>query len=364
MKICFLAPANSAHTVKWCNYFLSRKHEVHVISLTEGEIPGVQVHVLKNRASANSGDFQKLMYLTTAGQVRRLIRHISPDIVNAHYATSYGTVAALAGLKNYVLSVWGSDVYDFPRKSPLHRTMLQFSLKRAKYLFSTSKAMAEEAGLYTKKEFFITPFGVDMELFSPDKRDREEDGAFIIGTVKTLSPTYGIDTLLRAAALVVQKHPEVPLRIRIAGKGPNAEEYRVLAQQLGIADITTWLGFISQEQAAKEWANMDLAVICSNSESFGVSAVEAQSCGCPVIISNIPGLMEATSPVHSSAVIPAGDANVLAETIYLLYSDGEHRKQMGVYGRQYVAQNYEMTECFEKVERFFGTLAAGKSFPL
>ena len=206
MKICFLAPANSAHTIKWCNYFVSRKHEVHVISLTEGEIPGVQVHLLKSKASAKGSDLQKLMYLTTAGQVHRLIQEISPDIVNAHYATSYGTVAALAGLNNYVLSVWGSDIFDFPRKSPIHRAMLQFSLSRAKYLFSTSKAMAEEAARYTKKKFEITPFGVDMELFSPAKRNREEDGYFIIGTVKSLAPDYGIDTFLRAAAIVKQNH--------------------------------------------------------------------------------------------------------------------------------------------------------------
>ena len=76
-----------------------------------------------------------------------------------------------------------------------------------------------------------------------------------------------------------------------------------------IDSIVKWLGFISQEDAAKEWANMDIGIIpsVSDSESFGVSAVECQACGVPVIISDIPGLEESTCPGKSSLVVPRGD---------------------------------------------------------
>ncbi len=353
MKICFLAPANSAHTIKWCNYFTSRGHEVHVISFTEGAIDGVQIHQINNQVSAGGGDLQKLLYLTSFAQVKKLVKQISPDVINVHYATSYGTVAALAGLKNYALSVWGSDIFDFPRHSPLHRWMLKFSLSRAKYLFSTSQAMADEAALYTKKHFEITPFGVDLELFTPEKRTRTQDDVFVLGTVKGLAPAYGIDTFLRTVQLVRQEHPEIPVRVRIAGKGPAQEEYHALAEELGIDDITTWLGFISQEQAAMEWANMDVAVICSNSESFGVSAVEAQASGCPVIISDIPGLMEATQPNQTSLVVPRKDERAVADAIVRLFEDRELRQRLGIQGRKYVQEHYEIISCFRHVEKLF-----------
>ena len=353
MKICFLAPANSAHTIKWCNYFTSRGHEVHVISFTEGAIDGVQIHQINNQVSAGGGDLQKLLYLTSFAQVKKLVKQISPDVINVHYATSYGTVAALAGLKNYALSVWGSDIFDFPRHSPLHRWMLKFSLSRAKYLFSTSQAMADEAALYTKKHFEITPFGVDLELFTPEKRTRTQDDVFVLGTVKGLAPAYGIDTFLRTVQLVRQEHPEIPVRVRIAGKGPAQEEYHALAEELGIDDITTWLGFISQEQAAMEWANMDVAVICSNSESFGVSAVEAQASGCPVIISDIPGLMEATQPNQTSLVVPRKDERAVADAIVRLFEDRELRQRLGMQGRKYVQEHYEIISCFRHVEKLF-----------
>ncbi len=364
MKICFLSSANSAHTKKWCKWFAGRGHEVHVVSFIDGEVPGAAVHTVDTGASADGGDAQKLRYLLAARRVRRIIRDISPDTVNVHYATSYGMTAALSGVRGYILSVWGSDIYDFPNKSPIHRAMLKFSLSRAERILSTSRAMAEETRKYTGKEIAVTPFGVDTELFSPEKRQRADgDGKFVIGTVKTLSPKYGIDRILRAAATVKEKRSDIDLRVRIAGDGELAAEYRALAEKLGIADITEWLGFITQERAAGVWADMDVAVVPSvlASESFGVSAVEAEACGVPVVISDIPGLMEATCPGKSSTVIKGGDPEGIADALIDLYSDREKRLAMGRAGREYVLENYRLDDCFLKVERIFEELLQDKT---
>lgn len=359
MKICFIAPADNYHTKKWCDWFNNRGHQIDVVSFTEGTIEGCNVHYIDSGAGVLGSDTQKLKYLLQAKKVHKIINEIKPDIINAHYATSYGTVAALAKLPPYYLSVWGSDVYDFPKKSILHRMMLQFSLNKATYLFSTSKAMAEEAAQYTKKPFEITPFGVNCELFSPNKTRSSEskvvetkDGRnYVIGTVKSLSDKYGIATLLRAAALLKEKYPKVPLQLRIAGKGPQESEYKALAIELGIESITHWLGFISQEQAAIEWANMDCGIIPSESESFGVSAVEAQACGTPVIISDIPGLMEATMPGKTSVVIPRKNPQRLAQAMYEMYVDSNKRNELGQSGRQFVVEAYELNDCFERIEK-------------
>lgn len=353
MKIVFLAPANSAHTKKWCKWFSGHGHQVKVISLAapDGAIDA-EVHYLDSGTSPRDSDWQKLGYLTQCRKVRKLVNALHPDVLNVHYATSYGALAVFAGLKDYILSVWGSDVYTFPRKSFLHRYLLKLVLRRAGLLFSTSQAMADEAAKYTDQHFEITPFGVDMELFSPALRNRSDDD-FVIGTVKTLSPKYGIATILRAAAKVREERPDIPLKLRIAGKGSHEPEYHKLAADLGLDDCLQWLGFISQLEAAKVWANLDCAIIPSESESFGVSAVEAQSCGCPVIISDIPGLMEATNPGKTSMVIPRGNVDELVEAIVKLYQKPELRKKLGEAGRAYVRENYELNDCFAKVEKMF-----------
>ena len=355
MKVCFVGPANNYHIAKWCTWFSNKGHEVHVISFSPADIPNTKVHVIRVGVVATSSDLVKMKYLFTGKQIKTLIDTIKPDIVNAHYATSYGTVIALCGVGDYVLSVWGSDVYDFPQKSFFHKMLVKYSLNKASYLFSTSKAMAKEAGKYTNKKFEITPFGVDIKLFNPNKRTRKvDDGDFIVGTVKSLSDKYGISYLLHAVA-EVKRQGTIPIKLRIAGKGPKEKEYKKLAVELGISDITTWLGFISQEEAAKEWANMDIAVVPSvlESESFGVSAVEAQACGTAVIISDIPGLMEATKPGETSVVVKRKDSRTIANSIIELYQDAEKRKRFGQKGVKYVRENYEMNLCFEKIEKMF-----------
>ncbi|MCR5592155.1 MAG: glycosyltransferase family 4 protein [Saccharofermentans sp.] len=361
MKICFIGPANSSHIVKWCKWFTDKGHEVHVISFSNGIIPDVYVHDLSLSVNPNDSDFKKIKYLTSGRRIRKIVEMINPDIINVHYATSYGIAVSLSGLDNYILSVWGADVYDFPQKSIFHKAMLKHSLKKAKHLFSTSNAMANEASRYTNKPFVITPFGVDMELFNPNKRNRNADGEFIVGTVKGLSDKYGIADIIQAVAYIKENN-NIPIKLRIAGKGPQEQEYRNLVNRLGIEDITTWLGYISPEEAAIEWANMDVAIIPStlNSESFGVSAVEAQASGTAVIITDIPGLMEATEPGVSSVVVHRNNPNEIADRLSDLF-DSKTRSYYSKNGLEYVRAHYELNTCFTNIENFYYSILTGET---
>lgn len=364
MKVCFIAPADNYHIKKWCNWFVGRGHQVHIISFTDGSLDGVYIHKISTSIKPDSKDLDKIKYLFHSFEVRKLVQKIKPDIVNVHYATSYGTVAALSGLKGYVLSLWGSDIYDFPQKSIFHKELLKYSLNCAGYIFSTSKVMALEAKKYTKKNIEITPFGVDITLFNPDKKNRsyETDGIIRIGTVKALTPKYGIDVLIRAVGILSKNRKYLPIHLEIAGKGENEKQYKTLAQNLGIDNLIKWHGFVSQTTVAEIWANLDIAVIPSilESESFGVSAVEAQACGVPVIISDIPGLMEATKPGDTSIVVERGNAKELATQIENLINDSERRHKIGKRAREFVAQKYEIDYCFMNIEKLFGDILRGK----
>lgn len=356
MKICFVAPADNYHTKKWCKWFITQGHTVHVISFVHGDIDGAIVHYVETGAKTDSNDSKKLSYLFKAKKVKKIIDEINPDIVNAHYVSSYGAVVALSGVKNYIVSMWGSDVYEFPQKSVLHRALVSFSLMRATYLFSTSYAMANEAKKYTSKDITITPFGVDMQLFRPIQSTHSD---FVVGTIKSLTPKYGIDTLIQAVAKVKQIRPDIPIRLHIAGKGNYEEEYRNLAYKLGINDITKWLGFIDQESVAREWNNMDIAIVASTaqSETFGVSAVEASACSRPVIITDIEGLKETTVPGKTSIVVPVKDHEVLAEKIIYLYDNPKVREKLGQEGRKFVEEHFELNNCFKTIENKFNEIS-------
>ena len=218
---------------------------------------------------------------------------------------------------------------------------------------STSKAMADETHKYTNKQIEITPFGVDMQLFNPNKRTRANDGLFVVGNVKALSAKYGIDCLLKAVSIVCNNRPDIPINVRIAGKGPEEYSLKKLAKDLCIDDRVVWLGFIPQSKAAEEWANFDIGVISSLSESFGVSAIECQASGIPVIITDPLGLQEATNPGVTAIVISKNNSEAIAQSIIDLYDHPEKRLKMGNAGRTFVLETYELNHCFHKISELY-----------
>lgn len=359
--ILYLSSADSYHTKKWARWFSDKGYTVHVASLqdvsdaTREELPAVTFHWLGSDVAVRASDIQKLGYLKSVSAVRGLVGDLDPDIVHVHYVSSYGLICSFACNRPYYLSMWGSDVYEFPQRSVLHRSAVKRSLKHATWLMSTSEAMAEEAHKYTEKPIDITPFGVDMELFCPlpEGSPRHDGDGFVVGTVKGLEKKYDIDTLIRGCALLCERRPDLGLRLRIAGKGSMEDELKALAESLGMRDRIDWLGFIPQEQVVRELRGFDVATVTSESESFGVSAVEAQACGTPLVITDIPGLEEVTDGGRTALVVPRKDSAALADALEALADDPVRRARMSREGREYVASTYELGRCFEHVEDIY-----------
>jgi len=113
------------------------------------------------------GNITKLSYLMTLPSVNRAIHSFKPDLVHAHFASSNGLLGALANFHPFIVSVWGSDIFDFPEVSPVHRAIMRFNLSKADRLLSTSMVMARQTSKFTDKHIDVTPFGVDTRQFSP-----------------------------------------------------------------------------------------------------------------------------------------------------------------------------------------------------
>lgn len=354
MKICYLADINSAHTHKWLNYFKNKGYDIHVISLGNGEYEGVTVHCLDvtDNVMKKASDRNKLQYIKKIKRVKELVNEIKPDILHAHYATSYGLLGALANYHPYIISAWGSDVYDFPIKSPVHKMMLKYNLKKADYIFSTSNVMKEETQKYTNKNIEVTPFGVDINRFAPRRTEKDE---VVIGTIKTLEEKYGIQYLVKAFAQLKDRNPDMNLKLRIGGKGSQEDYLKGLCRDLKIYNDVTFLGFVNPDDVVKEFQNFDIAVFPStlDSESFGVAAVEAESCGTPIVVSEVGGLMESTKPGITSLVAKKASVEDLRDKIDMLVKDKELRLKMGTAARKFVEDNYNLEDNFAYVDKLY-----------
>lgn len=360
MKICYLSDANSIHTKKICNYFINKGYEVSVISLNSGEIAGANVYSMDLKVDKNKSSIKKLTYLKKIMEIKKIVEKINPDIIHAHYASSYGILGRLLNKKPYIVSIWGSDIYDFPKKSILHKMVIKGNLKAADVIMSTSNVMKREAEKYTDKEILVTPFGVEVNKFKPNKiKDNQE---FVIGTIKSLEDKYGIDYLIKAFNIVKKENSNQKITLKIAGVGSKLEEYKKLTKELKLEKNIEFLGFIREKEIIERFNEFDIACFPSilDSESFGVAAVEAQSCGTAVIVSDVDGLKESTKPGVTSLMVKRKSVEDLAEKINFLVNNPQKRKEMGINAREYVIENYDINKNFEVIDRCYKKIIKGE----
>lgn len=337
MRILILAGANSIHTARWANGLVSRGIDVYLVSVHENLYQldsRVNLNILKSRAPFG--------YFSSIFELKDLIKFINPDLVNAHYASGYGFLSRLLDYKPTLLSVWGSDVYDFPEKSSFHRSFLKKNLQSATAIASTSFCMAKKtAETYSHKKVFITPFGVDHTIFSLTNKPYELKDQIVLGTVKTLKHIYGIDILIKsfAQAWYALGSPD-NVKLEISGGGSDLQFLQNLVHELGIVNQVTFHGQIDYDDVPTMLNRLDIYCAFSRFESFGVAIIEACSCEKPVIVSDAEGPAEVVLDGVTGLLVPKEDVDISANAIIRLIKDKQLRIKMGKAGRKYVLENY------------------------
>lgn len=354
MKILLLANHASPHIIKWATALAERNFRILIFSLTAQEVfhypPELGIQVVSAGLSLQTirtkrSRLVKLRYLKSLSRLKQAIEEFQPDILHAHRASSYGLLGVLSGFAPRITSVWGEDVFDFPKRSIVHGLLLKFVLARSTCVLSTSRVMAEETANYTKKTVQVTPFGIDLNRFKPfspkDPLFRSDE--IVIGTVKTLEERYGIHYLIRAFKRVAEENPELPLRLLIVGGGSQQQELQQLVRDLGIEEKTAFTGRVPFRDIPnyQNMLSVSVSVSITDSESFGVAIVEASACGVPVIVSDAGGLPEVVEDGKTGIVVPQRNAEATAEAIHTLIEDPALRERMGRAGRKRVEEHYD-----------------------
>ena len=367
MRLLILSDATSAHTVRWVQALAARGHEIRIFSLMpppsavyEGlaSVSVVWPGIGAEMGRSSEGAWRKVGYLRALPLLLAEIRRWQPDLVHAHYASSYGLLATLARARPRIVSVWGMDVFSFPRRSGLHRRLLQWILGSADAVLSTSRVMRDRVHELLDRRVVVTPFGIDTGRFSPSTSPRPV-GQLCVGTVKALEEKYGIEYLMRAFAIVLDKgsHP-AGYRLLIVGGGSSRDSLERLALDLGIADKVQFAGACAYGEAHLWHQALDVAVYPSidPSESFGVAAVESQSCAVPVVVSRIGGLPEVIVDGETGTTVTPRDVNALAKALLDILDDPALRARMGEAGRRHVEATYSIDACTDIMEHVYAEL--------
>lgn len=347
MRVLLLSDTYSEHTEKWALGLASIGVEVGLFSFNKASYNWFEnknnIHLLfqpSEEINPNSG-FTKISYISHLRLLKKKIKRFKPDILHAHYATSYGLVGALSGFKPFVLSVWGSDVYEFPKKTLLHKKIFQFNLKKAAVILSTSHVMKNEVKLYTDKEVYVTPFGIDTDLFKPLNSFKKDD-IIRIGTIKPIEEKYGISDIIEAARLLIAKYPEKNFRFYLIGPSYNISYYTSLMEEKKVSayfEITGRIPF-SEIQQYHNLLDVFLNVSVDDSESFGVAAVEAMACEKPVIVTDVGGLMEVVDNGKFGLIVPKKNPAAIVAAIEKIINKAFNVNDFCKNARKHAVQNY------------------------
>ena len=343
--ICLLGPEYSKHTERWVNSLRQRGHRVDLVTFNKDPHSSLGGISLDARS--------KMAYVSKIRKLRTIINTLQPDIVHAHYASSYGFLASFVDHPRKIVSVWGDDIAVFPTKNFLFKYILRRSLRKADRITCTSEFLRQLviSNGYGHKNIAVIPFGIDFNRFCYVSREAKPIVRF--GIAKSFLPKYGIDYLLRAFKKLVDSGCKVELKL--IGEGTHEKQYKNLASELGLSEQVKFSGIIDNAKMPSFYESIDIFVMpsVSDGESFGVAAVEAAATGLPVIATRVGGVPEVVIDGTTGYLVERRNVEQLAAAMRKLIDEPALRIKMGKAGRENVEKKYRWENNVRAMENVY-----------
>jgi N-acetyl-alpha-D-glucosaminyl L-malate synthase BshA len=287
-------------------------------------------------------------------------RHL--DLFHVHYAVPHATSALLAkqmleppdDLK-IVTTLHGTDI-TLVGQDPSYRSIVRYSIEASDGLTAVSEFLKREtiaAFGCSSCEVRVIPNFVDTEHFRRDtnRRNRNalaEPDEKIIMHISNFRPVKRVDDVVRVAARVMEK---VPARLILVGDGPDRHMAEERARNLGIGARVVFLG--KQEQVNELLSCADLFILPSESESFGLSALEAMAAEVPVVGTRNGGLEEVVEDGVAGRLFPVGAVDAMADAATEILSDDQRGREMGQAGRALAMEKYSVERILSMYESYY-----------
>lgn len=316
--------------------------------------------VLKDINSFNANqpfDIIKLRHLepSTLEGVYRLAKALKiisrgrPDVVLAIGKQAVWLGAMLSFITGVSLVAVGGGS-EFLTKKRMERAITRWAFERAQCVVAISKytkSLIDAMGIDISSTVIIPP-GADDNLYLPSLptdhlRSRLELGSSkVILTVGRVSERKAQDVVIRALPIILQECSDA--KYLIVGFPERIEEFKQVAQSLGVDNHVVFLGQVPQEELPYFYNLADVFVLVSRRtveqvEGFGIVAVEAALCGTPAVVSRNCGLEEAVVENETAFVVPTDDPKATAKAIIQLLKDDDLRTRMGQAAFQYAFGN-------------------------
>ena len=282
--------------------------------------------------------------------LRRVIRQVKPDLIQAGPIQRSAFLAALSGFRPLISMSWGYDLLFDARRNALWRWATRYTLKRSAVMVGDCDTIRRLGVAYgMPDERIVTfPWGIDLNHFYPRPASFNRDPAtFNLLSTRGWEPIYGVDVIAQAFAQAARERPE--LRLIMLGNGSQAARLRQIFMQGDVAERVVYPGHASYDDLPRYYSKADLYLSASHSDGTSISLLEAMACGRPALVSDIPGNKEWVQEGVNGWLFPDGDAAALARAILAAVDQRQRLPEMGAAACEIADQRADWAKNFKEL---------------
>jgi len=368
--VCYPTYGGSGVVATELGIGLAKKgHHVHFITYKQpfrldNFHPNVSYHEV---SFENYALFENPPYETAlSSRIVDVVKHEKLDILHVHYAIPHASAAYMAQ------QIFKADGIFIPFITTLHGTditlvgkdhsflpVVNFSINNSNGISAVSESLKADtlSNFQIQKEIKVIPNFIDFKRFSKKERNHfrklvANDDEKILIHISNFRKVKRVEDVVRMFELVLKK---IPAKLLMVGDGPERHKAEELTRSL---EVYSHVKFIGKQEAVEDLLSIsDLFVLPSQTESFGLAALEAMACEVPVISSNSGGIPEINIQGKTGFLSPVGDFEDMAKNaIYIL----ENEERMLEFKKNAFekAQEFHIDKILPMYENFYYEMTA------
>jgi glycosyltransferase involved in cell wall biosynthesis len=292
----------------------------------------------------------------------KLFRNIKPDLIHTHLFQPrvYASIAHLFYNSTILITQKHNNVN--PRKHNIFVLLEMLSILVNRKVIAISQSVKNSLVKYEfipERKIYVLPNCIDYEDFREiaGQRKNSEEKQIIIGTVGRLERQKGTKYLLMAMKIILSKYPNT--RLEIVGDGSLLEELKNLSIKLSISKSVIFFGkFVNVKPF---YSRMDVFVLPSIYEGFGIVLLEAMASGVPVVATNVDGIKEVIIDTECGILIPPKSPEAIADAVLKIIENPQLSKSLTDEGFKRV-KLFDIQEHIMKLDNLYTNLLGIKSY--